>query len=1574
MKKTLCLSILLCIAFYTATGQYHHENNSETFPHWVQLLYSPNPDPQEVIVAYESYYQSHDFVKNGHTQFFKRWLKSLQQNSPLPSKFSQTNDLSSSQKTFASTTANWKCIGPFDYDEDAGGMSYAAGTAHIYTVEQSISNTNTLYAGTAKAGLWKSTDKGLSWELKTKDMYLNSVYAIEIDPVNENIVYMGAADGRLWKSTTGGDTWTPLSTNIFYNQRVQDIVLHPSDNTILFVLTKGGFYRSTNSGASFTLIDNGEYQEIEFHPTDAATVYTIKYNSTTTRTEFYKSTDNGQTFTLKSSGWPSTGEQKRTEIAVTDDAPNKVYAYCTGAVNGGSGTYGLYMSTNSGESFSFNCCGPQPGGAASSSNPNLMAWSDQGTDDGGQFYYDVAFGVMPDDDQKVFVGGVNLWHSSDGGSSFTCPSKWSHSYKSQYVHADLHDIKIYGNDIWIACDGGIWYSNDKGVTFEKRFKGIAGTDLWGFGVGYGEKGRRVIVGGAYHNGTQLMDNDVYNGGWAVIHGGDGVGGHVSPVDDRVVHTQNGAQRLPGDRTQNVMALNFTKKPNNDYQLGKASAVIYHPQVYNTIFVGEGTSLWKSTNDGLSFTEVHDFGEHVADLEISPINPEVMTVATYIDYWGKKKLFRTTDGGINWTEITLPSALDIKTAAPYDVTLSSTNENELWIAKLAHYGSFSYQLNGYKVFHSTDGGSTWTNLTTSLLDDEKVHSILHQAGTNGAIYIGTDYTVYYRNNDMTEWVAFNEGLPAQTPCTKLLPDYWGGKILNGSTRSVYESDFYEDVAPIARFSVDQQSTTCATGKIQFIDQSTCKNDNLVRTWSFEGGIPATTSEQNPQVTYPLPGNYKVTLTITDVNGSHTITRNSFINITGSCTTSLDLEASSLLNTPLVYNCENQSFSPSLVVTNYGTEDITSYQIEVYTNGNLANTLTENTTLASGENTTLSLGSITNATSLEVKITSINGGQTESNTDNNSITIQATGDEIDPTTISVIEVSDEYGSDGGNNTLDNNASTIWHDNWPVGTPMPHYLTYDLGESHVITDVRLLNRQNNSNGYLKNVNVYISDDINNWGTAQAIAFASTNNWQIINLDGTEGRYIKFEITSNQYGTSIASIAELRFGSCNATPDPIPNFTVSDASPFSCENITYSSTSSGNTSAYLWDFGIGATPATATGVGPHTVAYSSTGTKSVSLTLNNTVTETKTNFITVSQNPTITPKVTIETAQTTICEGEDIIASIATASHTGASGYYYQWRLNNTIVENNSSATSHSYSSLSNGDELSVTLVSTAECRTKNDDLSNTIEIQVTPSIIPAISISTSTTIGCEGSLQPLVASHTGGTVNWYHNTSLIGTGNTINFEVPSATASVFATLTSDASCATQNEVNSNTLPLQSEALVTPVVNIESSTPLPICKNQSILFSIAYTQHAGNSPSYQWYVNNVLTSSGSSFSSSILENNDVVSAILVSNEMCTTTPNATSNEIEVDIETCTSLEKTVWKETKVYPNPTSGWLHIKASVESNSNIHVRILNSLGQIVYQSNADLFHEMIDMSRFAKGNYVVELISGQSIKRMTFLYQ
>ena len=99
---------------------------------------------ERIVKEYNKFYTKNKFVKNQHTQYYKRWIRSL----------SRTTNLNTNSSKSKSSN-QWQCIGPWDFDKDANSRSYAPGSAHVYTVEQSISNPNILYAGTALLGAGK---------------------------------------------------------------------------------------------------------------------------------------------------------------------------------------------------------------------------------------------------------------------------------------------------------------------------------------------------------------------------------------------------------------------------------------------------------------------------------------------------------------------------------------------------------------------------------------------------------------------------------------------------------------------------------------------------------------------------------------------------------------------------------------------------------------------------------------------------------------------------------------------------------------------------------------------------------------------------------------------------------------------------------------------------------------------------------------------------------------------------------------------------------------------------------------------------------------------------------------------------------------------------------------------------------------------------------------------------------------------------------------------------------------------------------------------------------------------------
>ena len=869
MRKILLFILIIFNLSVFAQVEMKYNANSENLPHWVQLMYAENPNPGEIIAAYRDYYKNNKLVKNKHTQYYKRWVRNLSRIShPIEN------------KPTSKSSNQWECVGPWDFDKDAASRSYAPGAAHVYTVEQSISNPNVLYAGSATAGAWKTIDKGANWELLTKDIHLGGVYAIEIDFVDEDIAYI-SGNGGVYKTIDGGINWNIIGDTSFtnYTHSVKDIKLKPNNNLELFIASNEGLFKSTDGGIYFNQIMSGNFMEIEFHPNSADTMYFIKQAGDSTL--FYRSDDGGNTLINYTNGWPnpsSGDEQKRTEIAVSPASPNKIVALATGSANGGSGLYGIYISYDKGENWIFQCCGPYPAGVPDTNNINMMGWQPDGSDDGGQYYYDLALAVNPTNADIIHVGGVNHWISFDNGVTFTCPAKWSEPHKKGYVHADIHDINYFGNDLWFACDGGIFYSDNAGDSIYKKQYGIAGTDFWGFGVGF--KDGDVMLGGTYHNGVLLKDHNTYINDWLCTFGGDNYNGFVNFGNPRQVYHDGGGRILSGDRTVSLTSFPLTKRPNKSYIIGESSQLEFDPRCHNWIYSGNDTTLWLSKNNGKDFEAVYHFDAKVTSIEVAWSNPDVIYVATWPGWSDNKKIYRTNDAGKTWTDITIPSTmLNGYLSRSYDITVSSYDENILWVVRLAQWPTYA-NVDGYKVFKSIDGGQNWINLTTPTLDGHYMTNIEHQRGSNGGVYLGTRTTVFYRNDSMPDWVIYDNNLPRRTLSTQLVPYYKEGLLINGTNRSVYEIDFYENTPPSAQIAADRLTISCLNDTVKFVDHSAVRHNSASWNWSFPGGTPSSSTLENPIVVYSSPGDYDVSLQVTDAFGSSTQTLTSFITYTDS----------------------------------------------------------------------------------------------------------------------------------------------------------------------------------------------------------------------------------------------------------------------------------------------------------------------------------------------------------------------------------------------------------------------------------------------------------------------------------------------------------------------------------------------------------------------------------------------------------------------------------------------------------------------------------------------------------------------
>ena len=297
-------------------------------------------------------------------------------------------------------TSTWKSMGP---STSVGGY---AGLGRV-NVAKSPTNENIIYAGAASGGLWKSTDNGQTWSTNTDEFSSLGISDLLIQPNNANILYLATGDddasstysAGVLKSTNGGQTWntTGLSFQTSQLKRIYKLIMHPSNFNIIYAVGNNGVDKTTNGGSTWSNILNGSFYDIKLKPQDPSTVYVAG-------TGFYVSTDAGTSWEQYTTGWPSSNVT-RVAIDVTPAAPDNVYAIMS---NSEYGFGGFFMSTNSGYTWQNR-----------SNTPNILGWSPTGTDAGGQGWYDLCIAVSPIDANNVYIGGINIWHSENAGSTWT---------------------------------------------------------------------------------------------------------------------------------------------------------------------------------------------------------------------------------------------------------------------------------------------------------------------------------------------------------------------------------------------------------------------------------------------------------------------------------------------------------------------------------------------------------------------------------------------------------------------------------------------------------------------------------------------------------------------------------------------------------------------------------------------------------------------------------------------------------------------------------------------------------------------------------------------------------------------------------------------------------------------------------------------------------------------------------------------------------------------------------------------------------------------------------------------------
>ena len=675
---------------------------------------------------------------------------------------------------------------------------------------------NIVFAATASAGVWRTTNNGVTWEPVFDEQPVSSIGDIAVAPSDPSIVWVGSGESNnrqssswgngVYKSTDGGDSWT--NVGLEDTLHIGRIVIHPTNPEVVYVAATGhlwgpnddrGLYKTTDGGQTWTntlFIDRDTgMTDVAMDPVSPGTLYAASYQRRRTAFGFsgggpgsgiYKTTNGGESWRRLTDGLPD-GITGRVGLDIYRSDPRIVYAVVQNA-NGG-----MFRSDDRGESWT----------RMSDTNPRPMYYSQ--------------IRIDPLNDQRIWAAGARMVYSQDGGKTFV--DDWV-----QTIHGDFHALWINpadSNHMLAGSDGGVHYSYDRGRTWD-----FVNTMALGqfYEIGYDMETPYNIYGGLQDNGSwggpvrTLYRRGITNEDWFRVGGGDGFYTQVDPNDPTTVYveSQNGnVSRLDLETSERKSIRPEPEDESERYRFDWNSPILISPHNSQTIYYG-GNRLFKSTDRGDTWTTTDDLSKDqdrdempIMGVEVTDDTPSrhdgISTFGQIISisesprregvlYVGTDdgNVQVSQDGGTSWQEVAglIP---DLPEGTYVSRVQASYHADTRVYATMDGHRSDDYSV---YVYVSEDSGDSWRSLASNIPDGHTMNVIREHPRNENLLVLGGEFGAYITINRGEEWHQIKGAVPTVPVDDIAIHSRDNDLILGTHGRSIWVLD---DMTPLEKLS-------------------------------------------------------------------------------------------------------------------------------------------------------------------------------------------------------------------------------------------------------------------------------------------------------------------------------------------------------------------------------------------------------------------------------------------------------------------------------------------------------------------------------------------------------------------------------------------------------------------------------------------------------------------------------------------------------------------------------------------------------------------------------------------------------